>query len=841
MKYTARTYMVPAVLLVFLAFFFSGCASGKPAVPDSASPGGMNAAEDINGDFPEAVYIKTRTQTFDTYHYYILRDGLIWYKSTDTEQEPKEWVLFMDTGLPHNVRARNFNKPRTIAEISADADELVALSDTGGFYRFCFDETVAHESLVWLDRQGWPKSEQLFFDSRTANNRAWAMGKRNMQVLYYEDPFGNQHHNGVQEIATTYVLLEDGQEISYGDTGLPSDFSRNYIGPERGKFRAVSLSASASTLFLINEAGEMYTRMADFDIIGCDPMFFKYTYIPYTSDLPGTNYFSNLNEWGLPSEDWRVQPPIPLSDKAALTRHITILQNGQGNAARELRVAGYNEAGKTGYWTKAIFDDSWEFREVPLYFTEGAVLTETGVPGGAQRGESLDKKYSGYRWNGSEKEAGWQYEIPDFNILEGSCDFLITWQDETCTLTLHPLELWTYLKRDYLPGRTGSPKMFFVTLDIPDQAFDGLSEEFARSLKEKYTPYDKVLFHYMMAASGRYIFIRDTADIVSVVFMTDGTISDSLPDFRRTWYVDNYEEVRLYDSPELVFSHASVVTEDDYEELTAKIERNKALAEEIKKQISELEKSLAVAFGFNATYIPLDYIARFSLLNFVDVPKIRTITRFGETIVLANSAYTDINSNTRIWVDKKIQELLKIRIDCYTDMAKQFSRGRQDVPVPAWFSDTVSEYWQIAGLPDRIEGSFFGPSAEKISGTIPAVLTFTPSETDQEFFGWYLTIDSAPSFSIFVDAGKSPKTIYARRGKSPEKKQVIIECTLYINSDINTVKENEVIEYSLIPFLKLNTEGIDVRIKFDGTVFEIAEYPPGHSNTVIFRGTAVQE
>jgi hypothetical protein len=301
------------------------------------------------------------------------------------------------------------------------------------------------------------------------------LGKRNNQVLYYEDIFGNQHHNGSMEIATIYVLLEDGQEICYGDPGLSSDFSRNFIGPERGAFKAASLSASASTIFLINEAGEMYTRLVDFDTVGCDPMLFKYTYIPYKSDLPGTDYFSNLNEWGLPAEDWRQQPRIPLAGKAAVTRHITILQNGHGNEARELRVAGFNEEGKTGFWTKQIFDDSWKFTEAPLYFTENAILRKAlagdlNVRG--ERGQSPDKSYSGYYWDGNKKENGWEYLIPNFNILEGDCDFLITWNGETCALKLHPLEMWTYIKRDYLPGRTGSPKMFLVTLEIPENAFD---------------------------------------------------------------------------------------------------------------------------------------------------------------------------------------------------------------------------------------------------------------------------------------------------------------------------------------------------------------------------------
>jgi hypothetical protein len=566
--------------------------SGKNG-PESVDA--INVPENINGFLPEAVHVKTRTQTFNLYHYYVLYDGLIWYKSIDGTKEPADWTLFTKTGLPHNRWKFGFNTPRRIVELSADADELVALSDEGGFYRFCFDKTIAHPSGVWLDRQGWPDGEQLFLDRRTAKNRSWALGKRNSHVLYYDDPFGNQHHNGTMEIATTYVLLEDGQEICYADPGVPTDFSRNYIGPERGTFKAVSLSASASTMFVINEAGEMYTRLADFDTIGCDPMFFKYTYVPYKSDVPGTDYFSNLNEWGLPAEDWRPQPPIPLDGKAAVTRHITILQNGQGNGARELRVAGLNEAGETGYWTKAIFDETWAFKIVPLYLSGDAILkraaSEAAKPRG-ERGPSLDKHYSGYSWQGGKKESGWAYAIPNFNILEGDCDLRITWRGETCTLKLYPVEMWSYIKRDYLPGRTGSPKMFMGTLAIPLNAFDGLSAQFIMELTQKYAKNDKKLFQYTITASNRYLLLRDADDEDTVLFLTDGTVSDQYIEFRQVRLVDDFEEIARYASPELTIDHQTVTDEA----LINKIALNKRFRDELTYQIRALKWSQITAF-----------------------------------------------------------------------------------------------------------------------------------------------------------------------------------------------------------------------------------------------------
>ncbi|MDR3336399.1 MAG: hypothetical protein LBT16_04265 [Treponema sp.] len=834
--------LVFSVAILALSALISACATAKPVSPEDLA-GFPLESEDINGYFPDTVYIKTRTQTFNAYHYYLLQEGRIWYKSIDRSVEPKDWTIFDRTGLPHSAKP-GFHKTDVVAEISADADELVALSAEGGFYRYCFDKTIAHKSNVWLDRQGWPIEEQLYIDERVAKNRTWAMGKRNMQVLYYEDPFGNQHHNGTQEIATTYALLEDGREICYADTGLPSDFSRNYAGPERGAFKAASFSASASTLFVINEAGVMYTRIADFDIIGCDPMFFKYTYVPYTSGLAGTNYFSNLTEWGLPPEDWRAQPRIPLAGKAAITRHITILQNGQGNGARELRVAGFNEQGETGYWTKAIFAGSWEFKTVPLYF-HGTQTGRTTV----NEGSPPDKRFSGYWWNGNEREYGWTYEIPNFNILEGDCDFRITWYGETCVLKLYPVELWTYIKRDYLPGRTGAPKLFFVTLDIPENAFTGLSEEFTNRLREKFARKDKVLFQFTMAASTRYIFMRDKNDIGSVLFLTDGTLSDYFPEFRRTWYIENYDELRRYHSPELTFDDHAILTREQYEELCQKIEMNKTFLRELKARISLLRRNKFSAITLDMVYIPLHYIGRFTPLRFIDAPKIRTMTNYGNEIVLANSAYTDIVSNTRIWVDKKIIELLETRILMFEETAKQFEKTKGPIAIPHWFSEAIAGYWDIAGLPHKVSGTFYNPALPLLlTGQIPAVLTFTKDKTGQDF-GWYFTcgefapdeftIGENASFSFFLDPRKSAKTIYSRGGKTPAQRTVRLDCTLYANPGINTAIERNIVERCLAPLVRADREGIDVRITFDGNAFEIREHPAAHGNTLIFRGQRI--
>ncbi|MCL2264538.1 MAG: hypothetical protein FWC22_00735 [Treponema sp.] len=802
------------------------------------------SAENINSKdesvFPEAVYIKTRTQTFNLYHYYILHEGKVFIKNIDNEKEPKEWTPLAGTGIPRGTTA--------IIEISADADELAALSAEGNFYRYFFDRTILYSKNKWLDKQGWPASEQIYFDQRTSKNRSWALGKRNHHVLYYEDIFGNQHHNGTMEIATTYVLLEDGQEICYGDTGLPSDFSRNFIGPERGAFISVSLSASASTMFVINEAGEMYTRLVDFDTVGNDPMFFKYTYSPYTSHLAGTEYFSNLNEWGLPSEDWRAQPRIPLSGNAAITRHITILQNGHGNSARELRVAGLNEQGETGYWSKQIFDKVWNFVIVPLNFKKESILQTSqtfDINRQGERGLSPDKSYSGYNWNNNEIESAWEYQIPNFNILEGDCDLQITFNGETCVFKLHPIEMWTYIKRDYLPGRTGHPKLFLVTLEIPDKMFESLSESFVKHLTEKFAKYNRKLFHYILTAANNYIIIREFNNNNSLIFLTDGTIPADYSEIHFGHYIENFNDVYRRNSPELIVNDNDNLT---IKELKDKISLNKEFADELKHRIRVIKWSQLTSFKINTSYLTAHYIAKLTPLRFVDVPKIKTVTSYGNRLVLANNSFINTTSNARIWLYENIIEMLETRIICYNDILKNTTgsssanSGTININMPSYYSENICEYWDIAGLPRTISGVFYSSGARNQLVQIPAQLSFLPSQNENNISGWHFFIGESSDinsgdFSIFIEADNSAKVIYSRRGKTPLEKTLKLDCTLFINNNAADSTEREVIDRCLKPFISEMTKKIKIRITFNGKTFEIREYPARRGNSLIFKGS----
>ncbi|MDR1248512.1 MAG: hypothetical protein LBK63_04325, partial [Treponema sp.] len=255
------------------------------------------------------------------------------------------------------------------------------------------------------------------------------------------------------------------------------------------------------------------------------------------------------------------------------------------------------------------------------------------------------------------------------------------------------------------------------------------------------------------------------------------------------------------------------------------------------------------AFKFDFGYIPAHYIALVTPLRFVDVPKIRTLTSFGDRIILTNSAYIYAVSNIRIWVYEKTIELLELRVRCYNDLAKEFSEtgsnasGTAEFSFPPWYSENISGYWDIAGLPRVISGTFFNPALYQGQMQIPAVLSFVPSEKEPEIFGWYLSIGEPAvsarpdsSFSIFIDPLKSAETIYSRKGKSPEERRLQIDCALYINPGTNSPAAQDIINRMLKPFIPAGRQSIEARISFDGHTLEIWEYPAHHSNSLIFRG-----
>lgn len=79
--------------------------------------------------------------------------------------------------------------------------------------------------------------------------------------------------------------------------------------------------------------------------------------------------------------------------------------------------------------------------------------------GSAPRGLRQEHAFEGRLWTDNVPDSEYTFSIPDFSIQEGSCHLIMQRGEESFTLVLHPVEMWTYLKR-YNPGRDGTAKLF---------------------------------------------------------------------------------------------------------------------------------------------------------------------------------------------------------------------------------------------------------------------------------------------------------------------------------------------------------------------------------------------
>jgi len=744
---------------------FDASAYGKRTSPRIVADAPGN--EDVNGFLPDEVFIKTRTQTFCSTHQFCLVDGRIYFKRLPPEGDGDKWRLLLKTGLPRSDE-NGFVAPKRIAEISADADALFALSDEGRLYRVYFGIKNLNPSLAWKDAFGWPFVSPIELNDLVSDKIAWSLGARRDQVLWYDDPNGNQHHFGTMGIETLYFLRGDGQEIRYADTGLPSDFSHGLLGPERGSFIARGLSASASTVFVIDDAGVAYTRLADFDTLGCDPMFFKYTYEKEHYGLAGSDYRSNFTPWALPNEPWRRQPPVPLTGAARLASRITILQTGQGNAARELRIAGLSPEGKTGFYRKMIFDDGWTFRQAPLALASTDFLDDDAVASGSgARGARRERSYRGALYEGTRAEEDLSFEIPDFPMAEGDCTLTIRRGAETASFVIHPVEVWTYLKR-YDPGLDGTPRLFHVTMKLPETRFSGVSSAFRKRLEALLGPLDSVLFSSRLEATDRYLYLELGKDQPEprYVFLTADGVPALDKDLVRKSLSYSDRLVGRYLDEELLISSAGELSIRNRSKIERVIELNERYRGEVVAEL-ELFRSYRDSAGLSRWgYGAVDLLTSVTFLDQIDFPKIKTMTSYGDRIMEANDkSYADM-AEAREWIYSKIIELLDLRIAEYKRVIAAFDADSITAGLSLRFREDFTGYFDLIGIPLSIDG--VNPSNKGRYASLRAMPEMPL------FPGFILTMDTPKkkdpdaTSSILVELEDAAKVSFALDG-NPER------------------------------------------------------------------------
>lgn len=355
---------------------------------------------------PASVELRTANETFNRRYEFATREGRIFGRNRAGGGAWREMTL------PLCFAGR-------VASISLDDDELIALDTARRIYTM--DNALKDATLFnWSSRWGTPFWTGLGY-SLPEKVEAWAWSVISpVEDVNWTDPAGNRTPVGGGKVSHIWGLRTGGQRLTFWDPWLPLDESYEMCGPQRGRFKAVNLSASGSSIFVIGRFGDMWTRFYDFDISGHDTFFFNYSY----EDQRGKGDGAPIQ---LPAAPWVHQPKIP----GTITSAISIEKTGVDGIHRILRVEG-ESAGHTGWWerdTAAPAVDGWTFHESgrPL---RAKRLRNTGEP---ELGQAEDERYT---LRTPELTA----ELSDFNVYCPPAHLRVTRGGKTEDLLLQHLD-----------------------------------------------------------------------------------------------------------------------------------------------------------------------------------------------------------------------------------------------------------------------------------------------------------------------------------------------------------------------------------------------------------------
>ncbi len=333
----------------------------------------------------EEISLKSHKRTFNHINEFAIEDNTIWFR----HKGHRAWQpLYFD----------GFANGRTPQAIDCDGANLVVLDNENVLhYKKIFKEFRAEELNIQSNRhfQGVSNfkvqpGDSFSVDKSSKNNwkkqwfvlpyvhhlvnifsgkqlklppfiRSFAISHRGRYNNFTEDGAGQRHHVSVG-VTTLYVLSQNGRDIYKYDPWSPKCAKVSIPLPEtqHTTFEAKKIAASGSMLMAVGYESQstttektlkILTKLSDIDTEGGNPLL-KYDFSKHKND-PDVRV--------LPVEpSWR-EHPLNLRGAAAVSDEITVLQTGEGNQARELRIGGKNEHGHVGYYRKRVVDSHWEF------------------------------------------------------------------------------------------------------------------------------------------------------------------------------------------------------------------------------------------------------------------------------------------------------------------------------------------------------------------------------------------------------------------------------------------------------------------------------------------------
>jgi hypothetical protein len=321
-----------------LAASSAGLPDQAPADGDTGALQALPAAP--AGLLPAEINLRTQQESFNRRYSFATRAGTIYAQSRTGDN--RSWH---ELALPPCFAGR-------VASLSVDDDELIALDTSRRI--FTTDGALKDASgFNWTSRWGTPVWAGPGYQL-PGGVIAWSWSVISpVEDQTWTDPAGNHTAIGSGKVSHIWGLRSGGRRLTFWDPWLPLDESYEMCGPQRGRFKAINLSASGSYIFVIGRFGDMYTRIYDFDLSGHDSFFFQYSY----EDQRGKGDGGPIQ---LPAAPWVHQPRIP----GAITSEISIHKTGTGAVHRTMRVEGLDQDGHTGFWEKDVTELSagaWRF------------------------------------------------------------------------------------------------------------------------------------------------------------------------------------------------------------------------------------------------------------------------------------------------------------------------------------------------------------------------------------------------------------------------------------------------------------------------------------------------
>lgn len=415
-------------------------------IPERGSLDRWPAARD--GLLPRRVWLRTETESFNGRYQFATRDGALFVAPRDGGAPGWRRVP-----LPDCLAGQ-------VAAIGADDDELIAIDEQRRV--FTMDGALkGPDAFSWSRRWGPPFWQGL---GRTLPRDviAWSWSVLSpAEDGFWLDDVGNAHEVGNDKVSHIWALRTGGQRMTFMDPWLPNDDAYEMCGPLRGRFRAVDLSASGSTVFVIGRGGDLYTRLFDFDISGMDPVFFDYSYWPQRRGDEDAVI-------QLPSPEWVHHPKVP----GRITSSISIEKQGVGGVHRTLRVEGLDARGRTGFWQKDLTQrraSAWRFHRT------GQPLQGRELRNAPRDTFAVDLGPSGDRGYGAQV-GDVLVEIPNFNLRCEDADMRLTGPDgQAVTLRLHNIDGLRQQVR--ATGVDDEPREQYGVVEVPRAVLASLEEQ----------------------------------------------------------------------------------------------------------------------------------------------------------------------------------------------------------------------------------------------------------------------------------------------------------------------------------------------------------------------------